>query len=40
MDVMGISEIGWLGSGECQIENHIIYYTENEDKTDNDLALS
>lgn len=32
VDVMGISEMRWPGGGECQMEDHIVYYAGNEDR--------
>lgn len=32
IDIMGISEMRWPGTGECQVDDHIVYYAGNVEK--------
>lgn len=40
IDIMGISEMRWPGTGQCQVEEHTIYYSgNNENKHENGVGI-
>ena len=40
IDVLGISELKWMGMGEFNSDDHYIYYCEQESLRRNGVALS
>ena len=39
MDILGISELKWMGMGELNLDNHYIYYCGQESLRRNGVAL-
>ena len=39
VDILGISELKWTGMGECNSDDHYIYYYRQEDLTRNGVAI-
>ena len=39
-DILGISELKWTGMGECNSDDHYIYYCGQESLRRNEVALS
>ena len=30
INILGISEMRWTGSGQCTVSNHVVYYSGND----------
>ena len=39
IDILGISELKWMGMGECSSDDHYIYYCGQESHIRNAVAL-
>ena len=39
IDILGISELKWTGMGECNSDDHNIYYCEQESLRRNGVAI-
>ena len=39
IDILGISELGWTGMGEFNLDNHYIYYCGQESLRRNGIAI-
>ena len=39
VDILGIRELKWTGMGECNSDDHYIYYYRQEDLTRNGVAI-
>ena len=39
IDILGISELKWTGMGECNLDDHDIYYCGQESLRINGVAL-
>ena len=39
VDILGISELRWTGMGECNSDEHYIYYYGQESLRRNELAI-
>ena len=39
VDILGISELKWTGMGKCKLDDHYIYYCEQESLRSNGVAL-
>ena len=39
IDILGISELKWTGMGECNSDNHYIYYCGQESLRRNGVAI-
>ena len=39
MDTLGISELKWMGMGEFNLDDHYIYYCEEESLRRNGVAI-
>ena len=39
INIPGISELGWTGSGECSSDDHYIYYCRQESLRKNGVAI-
>ena len=40
IDILGISELKWTGMGECNSDDHYIYYCGQESLRKNGVALT
>ena len=40
IDILGISELKWTGMGECNSDDHYIYYCGQESLRQNGVALT
>ena len=39
IDILGISELKWMGMGECNSDDHVIYYCGQESLKRNGVAI-